>query len=94
MTYTDVQAILDGNEEIVRKYREIVPMIKNMRSLQLVLTKKRSERGSIDLDVRDSHITIKDEIIDVEPQIISNCLAYTAYTKNLLQKKQAILSRF
>lgn len=68
MTYTDVQAILDGNEEIVRKYREIVPMIKNMRSLQLVLTKKRSERGSIDLDVRDSHITIKDETIDVEPQ--------------------------
>lgn len=68
MTYTDVQAILDGNEEIVRKYREIVPMIKNMRSLQLVLTKKRSERGSIDLDVRDSHITVKDETIDVEPQ--------------------------
>ena len=68
MTYTDVQAILDGNEEIVRKYRGIVPMIKNMRSLQLVLTQKRSERGSIDLDVRDSHITVKDETIDVEPQ--------------------------
>ena len=68
MTYTAVQAILYGDEETKQKYCELVPMIGNMRSLQLVLTKKRAERGSIDLDVKDSHITVNDGKIDVEPQ--------------------------
>ena len=67
-TYTAVQAVLDGDAKTIKEYKKFVPMIKKMRELQLLLTKKRSERGSIDLDVRDSHITLKDGKVNVEPQ--------------------------
>ena len=68
MTYSSVQSILDGDEDTRQKYREIVPMIERMRALQLLLTEKRAKRGSIDLDVKDSHISIIGGKIDVEPQ--------------------------
>ncbi len=68
MTYTAVQAILDGDKDARERYKEVVPSIERMRALQLALTKRRNERGSINLDVRDSHITIKNGTVDVEPQ--------------------------
>ncbi len=67
-TYTAVQAVLDGDAKTIKEYKKFVPMIKKMCELQLLLTKKRSERGSIDLDVRDSHITLKDGKVNVELQ--------------------------
>ena len=68
MTYTAVQAILDGDKKAITEYKKLVPMIANMRKLQLLLTAKRSERGSIELDVRDNHISVHDGKVDVEPQ--------------------------
>ena len=67
-TYTAVQAVLDGDKQTIKEYKKFVPMIKRMRELQILLTKKRSERGSIDLDVRDSHITVENGKVKVEPQ--------------------------
>ena len=43
-------------------------MIRLMRELQLILSAKRDRRGSVDLDVRESHITISDGEITVEPR--------------------------
>ena len=68
MTYTAVQAILDGDKQVRKEYKKFVGEIENMRLLQLALTAKRNERGSIDLDVRDSHISVDDGVINVEPQ--------------------------
>ena len=56
MTYTEVQGIIDGDEKYLGKYPEITPMILLMRELQLILTKRRDKRGSVDLDVGESHI--------------------------------------
>ena len=69
MTYTEVQGIIDGDEKYLGKYPEITPMILLMRELQLILTKRRDKRGSVDLDVGESHIYLdeKGEIV-VEPR--------------------------
>lgn len=68
MTYTEVQGIIEGDENLCRKYSEITPMIREMRELQLVLSAKRERRGSIDLDVNESHIYLDNGNIVVEPR--------------------------
>lgn len=68
MTYTEVQGIIDGDGRYISENKELVDMIRLMRELQLILSAKRDRRGSVDLDVRESHITISDGEITVEPR--------------------------
>ncbi len=57
MTYTDVSDILENSdEELIMKYKEIVPMLKVMEELSLLLRKKREIRGAIDFDVPETKI--------------------------------------
>ncbi len=57
MTYTDVSNILEHNdEELINKYKEIVPMLKNMEELSLILRKKRELRGAIDFEFPETKI--------------------------------------
>ena len=61
MTYDDVTDILENNdEELTKKYAEIVPMLKIMEELSLLLRKKRDIRGAIDFEFPETKI-ITDE---------------------------------
>ena len=61
MTYKDVSNILENNdEELIAKYEEILPMLKEMEELSLILRKKRETRGCIDFDFAETKI-ITDE---------------------------------
>ena len=51
MTYTEVQAILDGDAEIRATHAEMVPAFEQMHELALLLNRKRQRRGSIDFDL-------------------------------------------
>jgi ribonuclease R len=51
MTYTDVNAILEGDSTVAAHYRGLVPMFELMRDLALILNHKRERRGSIDFDL-------------------------------------------
>jgi len=51
MTYTQVQAILDGDKTIRAEFRELVPEFEQMYELALKLNTKRQRRGSIDFDL-------------------------------------------
>lgn len=66
MTYKNVSKILEGDKELCKKYEHIVPMLYEMRELAEILIKKRKARGSIDLDVKESSITVKNEKISIE----------------------------
>ncbi len=61
MSYTNVQKILDGDEEISKEYQELIPLFFRMKELSLLLRNKRNTRGSIDFDVPESKI-ILDEL--------------------------------
>lgn len=57
MTYTDVSEILENNDaELSEKYKEIVPMLKNMEELSIILRKKRDLRGAIDFEFPETKI--------------------------------------
>jgi ribonuclease R len=51
MTYTAVNAILEGDQELRKRYAPLVPLFEQMRELAVILNRKRERRGSIDFDL-------------------------------------------
>src|SRR5438128_1422920 len=51
MTYTLVNAVLEGDESVRKRYEKLVGNFELMRDLQLILNRKRERRGSIDFDL-------------------------------------------
>jgi ribonuclease R len=51
MTYTDVHAILEGDEDTRARYAALVPDFERMKRLAVLMNQRREERGSIDFDL-------------------------------------------
>src|SRR5207245_5898288 len=51
MTYTDVNAIIEGDEHLRRRYAQLVKNFELMYELAKILNRKRVKRGSIDFDM-------------------------------------------
>jgi ribonuclease R len=51
MTYTQVYAVLEGDERAQSEFAAFVPEFERMKQLALILNKKRERRGSIDFDL-------------------------------------------
>ncbi len=51
MTYTAVNALLEGDEALRKRYAPLVENFERMRDLALILRRKRERRGSIDFDL-------------------------------------------
>jgi ribonuclease R len=51
MTYTDVNAILEGDPTTRKRYADLAGGFEMMRDLALILNRKRERRGSIDFDL-------------------------------------------
>jgi len=63
LTYTAVQKILDGDNELIEKYSQgkyegVATDLLKMGELAKLLIKRREEKGSVDLDVKESAITV------------------------------------
>ena len=51
MTYTAVNAVLEGDAALRNRYASLAPTFELMRDLALILNRKRERRGSIDFDL-------------------------------------------
>jgi len=51
MTYTAVNAVLEGDDAMRERYRSLTGNFELMRDLALILNRKRERRGSIDFDL-------------------------------------------
>jgi ribonuclease R len=51
MTYTAVNAVIEGDAAARERYAALVPAFELMRDLALILNRKRQRRGSIDFDL-------------------------------------------
>src|SRR5205807_16116 len=51
MTYTDVNAVLEGDAGTRDRYSHLVDDFERMRELAMILNRKRERRGSIDFDL-------------------------------------------
>lgn len=62
MTYGDVNSILqEKDEELRKKYENLVPMFELMEELAQVLRTKRMTRGAIDFDFKESKVVVDQE---------------------------------
>ncbi len=58
MTYNQVQAILDGDKTLIKKFEKQAKSLSVMNELADILIAKSDENGSIDLDVKESAISV------------------------------------
>src|SRR5216683_2315199 len=61
MTYTQIQAVIDGNEPARLHFQDLVPRFEQMYDLALKLNAKRHRRGSIDFDLPEPVIQFDPE---------------------------------
>ena len=70
MTYANVTKILErSDEEIVERYKDLIPMFELMQELCLILRNKRLRRGALDFDFPEAKIILDEtgKPIDVFP---------------------------
>ncbi len=61
MTYTEVNAVLEGDTVLRKRYAPLVCEFERMRDLALILRHKREKRGSIDFDLPEPVIEFDDK---------------------------------
>lgn len=70
MSYTAVNGILTKKDpELIREYRELVPMFETMAKLSAIIRGKREDRGAIDFDLPECKITFgpNGDVEDIVP---------------------------
>ena len=75
LTYTGVQAMLDGDEALRAKYERVVPTLELMKELAQKRIALRAERGAIDFKLTETQITFDaaGHVADIEkkPSLLS-----------------------
>lgn len=67
MTYTSVKKILiDEDEELKVRYKDLLPMFKTMEELAEILRKKRFKRGAIDFDFPETKVILDKDGVPIE----------------------------
>lgn len=69
MTYSFVQKMIDGDSEVIDKYKDIYPMILDAVALKDILSFKRQKRGNIDLKIEECNIIVNEKgKIEITPR--------------------------
>ena len=66
MTYEDVNAILDGDKDLINEYSDIYEMLKQMLELSKILRAKKFTRGSIDFELPELKVILDEDNNKVE----------------------------
>ena len=95
MTYTDVYKILEEQDEELRtKYAHIVPMLKNMAALAKILKQKRTDRGAIDFDFKESKILVDENGWPSEIVIMERTVSEKLIEEFMLAANETIAEHF
>ena len=66
MTYKNVNAILDGDKDLINEYSDIYEMLKKMLELSKILRAKKFTRGSIDFELPELKVVLDEDNNKVE----------------------------
>lgn len=61
MTYDDVNAMIEGQSEVIDQYQEIATMVEQMVEVHQILEQMRRERGALDFDAKEAEIEVDDQ---------------------------------
>lgn len=67
MTYTKVSKIFAGDKALCKEYKELVPMLLDMKELAELLIKRRDNAGELDFDLPEVQIDVDEnkKIVDI-----------------------------
>ena len=72
MTYKDVNAILDGDKDLINEYSDIYEMLKQMLELSKILRAKKFTRGSIDFELPELKVVLDEDNNKVEKVLLKD----------------------
>jgi ribonuclease R len=58
LSYQQAQAIVDGDEELRRRFAHVAPLVRDMDALAREMRQRRFERGSLDFDVPEPKVKL------------------------------------
>ncbi|MEG0448986.1 MAG: ribonuclease R [Lysinibacillus sp.] len=95
MTYTDVYKILEEqDEELIARYEPLVPMFKHMADLSKILRHKRTMRGAVDFDFKESKVIVNEEGWPVDIEIRERTVAEKLIEDFMLAANETVAEHF
>ncbi|MFC3927657.1 ribonuclease R [Streptococcus caprae] len=94
MTYSAVNEILAGDEELAEQYRAIVPSIEAMAELHEILEAMRVRRGALNFDTSEAKIIVNDKGFPVDIQVRQRGVAERMIESFMLAANECVAEHF
>lgn len=105
MTYTNVSKLIEGRkkkvadrseeeQELLKEYRDIMPMVLRMKKLSAILRKNRSKRGSIDFEFPESKIILDEKGKAVEIRAYDHNIATNIIEDFMLLANETVAKEY
>lgn len=94
MTYSDVNAILAGDDELAEKYQPIVESIHHMADLHAILEKMRVRRGALNFNTNEAKIIINDKGMPVDIVLRQRGVAERMIESFMLAANETVAEHF
>ncbi|MFJ7951306.1 ribonuclease R [Lysinibacillus sp. NPDC096418] len=95
MTYRDVYKILEEqDEELIERYKALVPMFKDMAELSNILRNKRTLRGAIDFDFKESKVIVNEDGWPVDIELRERTVAEKLIEDFMLVANETVAEHF
>ncbi len=95
MTYKDVNEILENDDqELMEKYKDLVPMFREMAALAKTLRQKRMGRGAIDFDFKEAGVIVDEEGKAVDVKLRERSVAERLIEEFMLAANETVAEHF
>ncbi|NRG43937.1 ribonuclease R [Bacillus sp. CRN 9] len=95
MTYSDVNKILeDKDEELIERYKSLVPMFQLMEELAQALRTKRMHRGAIDFDFKEAKVLVDQDGAPQDVVIRERSVAEKLIEEFMLAANETVAEHF
>ncbi|MGT2926640.1 ribonuclease R [Streptococcus cuniculipharyngis] len=94
MTYTDVNHMIAGDEELLKTYQPIVDSVRYMVSLHQILEEMRYRRGALNFDTSEAKIIVDDKGLPVDVVLRERGLAERMIESFMLAANECVAEHF
>ncbi len=94
MTYSDVNSMLKGDQELLDQYAPIVESVRYMASLHQILEDMRVRRGALNFDTQEAKILVDDKGKPVDIQVRQRGIAERMIESFMLAANETVAEHF
>lgn len=94
MTYSDVNKMLAGDEELLARYETIAASVGAMAELHSILEQMRVNRGALNFDTRESKIIVDDKGLPVDVVVRERGVAERLIESFMLAANECVAKHF